>query len=241
MENPPLSSNFSHARASLSKNIIPLVPFVVRIESIREKVPTLYLQVDDDDDASSHFRKSVRRHYRRMQNLYQRHGIRHESVSAERCLNLSQIVPILWEHQERICEQEGKNALEEFIKRALVVTVVPDGILDLYRDPSGDLCSFQFSILTGSVLHWFMYFCKGSASRTGIWWHGALLAIQRGRICPTIQYVNAQVHQTESKLHAGFVKGFSSEISVMEQIYPWAFTRKIPDQVRSLRLWDDAT
>jgi len=260
--------------------LLPLVIAVARIESIREQAPTLYYAPAVENDpvasvaeqeeaegevntngstgtvtaSSPVFRKSVRRHYKRMQKIYQRHGIRHEAVLAETHLDLCQVMPILWQHETRVCaaasgdDGNNNNPVEEFIKRALVITLVPDGILDLYYWTPGDsddqkeeLCCFQFSILTGKVWHWFMYFCQDSTSRAGIWWHGALLALHRSHACLShpIRYVNAQVHQTESKQHAGYVPAHpDTHEDLLEQIYPWSFGTRVPEQVRQVCIWD---
>lgn len=326
----------------LRRLIFPLVPLVARIESIREHESTQYYAVPatNNGEEAPIFRKSVRRHYRRMQKIYQRQtGMEHTCVRAERNLVLRDVIPILWEHQQRTTQQSWP--LEDFIKRVLVVTLVPDGILDLYYmdiptvntssnegtaantthcvtqrtaavvfdesiptltttttttttavtasaaaanaianvDPSHNendsvegtpqgttddpkrLVCFQFSILQGNVLHWFMYFCRTEATRAGIWWHGALLAIHRGHFLSrhddqdTQYWVNAQTHQRDSKLHAGYesanpthngveshstANNITNGIQVLEKIYPWGVTaRQIPCELLEARLWDE--
>jgi hypothetical protein len=245
--------------------LFPLVIVIARIESVREQEPTLYYKVPAAEESAAagpssssssvnmiSFRKSVRRHYRRMQKIYQRHNIQHQCVHAETSLNLSHVVPILWEHQKRICNSSGseeqetkKNPVEEFIKRFLVITLVPDGLLDLYYNPHNKLVSLQFSVLQGSVWHWFMYFCLEEASKTGIWWHGALLAITRGHHHGnTIQWINAQIHQTDSKRNAGFkLACYQEDLEILSHIYPASyrssFTRPIPQEIQTVRLWDN--
>ena len=214
--------------------LFPVVPFVARIESIREQETTQCYAVEGDQPD---FRRSVRRHYRRMEKIYRRQGIHHHCVRAETSLVLRDVIPILWEHQKRSTE----SPLEDFIKRALVVAVVPDGILDLYYSDSSDekqLVCLQFSILQGHVWHWFMYFCSDSASRAGIWWHGALLAIQRGHAIHGVDWVNAQIHQKESKLHAGYSAAYHYETEVLSQVYPWGWAKRIPDEAISVKLWE---
>lgn len=217
--------------------LLPLVPFVARIEAIREGETVQYYPVPSSTPRPE-FRKSVRRHYRRMQNIYQRHAIRHRAVNAETDLVLRDVLPIVWQHQQR---STGKAfPLEDFVKRALVVTVVPDGVLDLYYDNNQRLVGVQFSIWQGNVWHWFMYFCAAEASQTGIWWHGALLAIQRGHVLsPGVKWVNSQMHQKESKLHAGYTAADPrTQLSILAQISPWRFTSPIPMEAQEIRLWD---
>ena len=293
--------------------IFPLVPMVARIESIREKESTQYYAVPSPAAGGGEvpvFRKSVRRHYRRMQKIYQNRSndnndnndssIKHICVRAERNLVLRDVIPILWEHQQRTTQQSWP--LEDFIKRVLVVTLVPDGILDLYYmkipdastrlsestddthredgppqatandNPSAkQLVCFQFSILQGNVWHWFMYFCRTEATRSGLWWHGALLAIHRGHLLSRLDstgshahdddetdiwyWVNAQTHQRDSKLHAGYQaanppqntdenhtpnNNCVGDIKILEKIYPWGVTaRQIPSELLEVRLWED--
>jgi hypothetical protein len=218
--------------------LLPLVPFVARMESIREQETVQYYQVTDRS-APPGFRKSVRRHYRRMEKMYQRRGIRHQCVQSETSLLLRDIIPLIYQHQQRSTNRSFP--LDDFIKRALVVTVVPDGILDLYYNSQQQLVCFQFSILQGNVWHWFMYFCRDNASQAGIWWHGALLAIQRGHILDGVDWVNAQMHQKDSKLHAGYLAAFPTDTEILAQIFPWVWTRPIPENAIHMRLWDVAS
>ena len=226
----------------IRRPLLPLVPFVSRIESIREKETTQYYHVSTSSNTPE-FRKSVRRHYRRMEKIYQRNRICHECLLAESSLVLRDVVPILWAHQQRTMDQ--RLPVEDFIKRFLVVTVVPDGVLDLYYRKSTttqqeELVCVQFSILQGNVWHWFMYFCKEGASQAGIWWHGARLAIQRGHLLNEVEWVNAQMHQLDSKLHAGYVTAHHSEHEILSKLYPLSLTRRIGGEALSVRLWDRA-
>jgi hypothetical protein len=239
--------------------LLPLVPTIAQLEAIREHETTQYYQVPSPSTSSSsqlepQFRKSVRRHYKRMEKIYQRAKIDHECVRAETHLCLKDVIPIIWEQQQR--STDTVTPLEDFIKRALVVTVVPDGILDLYytTTTSGGelLVGVQFSILQGTVWHWFMYFCRSDCSQAGIWWHGALLAIQRGHLLKSVQdhevssfssnhyWVNAQVHQKDSKLHAGYSAADHTQAPILSQVYPqgWALTRWIPESAMQVRLWE---
>ena len=237
--------------------VLPIVMAIARIESIREQEPVLYYKVVSEDSTSSNpvlFRKSVRRHYRRMQKIYQRHNLQHKCFLSEYHLNLSQVMPVLWEHERRVCAAANKNPLQDFIQRALVVSVVPGGILDFYfsddnnSNDNHQLVSFQFSICQGRVWHWFMYFCRDDHQKSGIWWHGALLAIHRGHANTTqIDYVNAQQHQTESKVHAGYSTAHQEqhacannnrETISLSELYPMEFTRTIPQEAIDVRLWD---
>jgi len=266
--------------------LFPLVPFVSRIESLREQETTQYYAVPTSNHHNNNnnntptqrpvFRKSVRRHYKRMEHLYTRHKIQHKAVKAETSLILRDVIPILWEHEQRMTQLAWP--MEDFLKRLLVVTVVPDGILDLYYMPVEEsipendepttpppqqqlqLVSLQFSVWQGSVWHWFMYFCRTDAAKTGIWWHGALLAIHRGHAAAAaagvnppnnneedseddtgkIHWINAQIHQCDSKVHAGYdsVSPHANQ-HMVHQLYPWGVSsRRIPPHLFHVRLWD---
>lgn len=90
----------------------------------------------------------------------------------------------------------------------------------------------------GSVLHWFMYFAKDSFSKNGIWFHGSLLAIVRGsNILPNITYVNAQVHQTDTKVHAGFEIAEYTNTDLLSYLYPRRMTVQVDEKIIKLSTW----
>ena len=139
---------------------------IARIEAIREETPTLYLELatvkrgaSSNDTASillQSFKPSVRRRYNQVEAMYKQNKIRHESVRSEDSLNLQQVAPIMLEHERRCCQADGKNLIEEFIKRFLVVTMTTNAILDLYYDEHDTLCCLQLSVLQGecsSLVH----------------------------------------------------------------------------------------
>lgn len=232
--------------------LLPVVMFIARIESLREETPTLYLETvntdklaSDEDDTTATiaaflatFRRSVRRRYTHMEQTFKASGLVHEAVPCETALNLSQVVPNMWRHERRQCMADKRNVYEEFVKRFLVVTVVPDGLLDYYyNNDTRELVAVQLSIQQGAVLHWFMYFCNPNQAKSGVWFHGIMLALQRGVVDPTVCYVNAQVHQNESKQNAGLVAAPHTDNDLLAKLYPWSFTRLIPGSTRQLELW----
>lgn len=199
------------------------------------------------EDLLQVMRRSVRRHYRRIDQRYKRDRVEHEACSCENSLHLKEMIPIIWEHQTRtaavlMAKGVKTSAVEEFIKRFLVVTLVPDGILDLYYQRIGTtktLVALQLTIQQGPVLHWFMYFAKETASKSGIWFHGSLLAILRASNIPSVAYVNAQCHQTETKLHAGFTAAEHTDVTLLSELYPWKWTTSIDESRVNLPLWCD--
>lgn len=222
--------------------LVPVVMWVAKIESIREGAPTLYRKIECD--AKITMSRGVRRRYRKMQEIFRESRLRHETVYSDQSgLNFSQLLPVVWEHQQRICPSD---AVGEFIKRFLVVALMPDGIFDLYYDDdSQQLVAFQFSLKQGrSVLHWFMYFCRDAYTQKAIWFHGISLALKRGeaiaaevpnRAC----LVNCQVHQTESKLHAGLEPADHTNTLMLSQLYPFSFARTIRPDVVMLKQWQE--
>jgi hypothetical protein len=186
-----------------------------------------------------------------METIFRRVNIRYEPIQGEsERFNLSQLVPILWEHERRV---SPKNTLTEFLKRFLVVSLVPDGVVDLYYNAKL-VVAFQFSIQQQSVWHWFMYFCKNDYTKAGIWFHGALLSIVRCQmICneaaaTTVSkngdtatqqdfFVNAQVHQDESKRFAGFENASYADSVMQTYLYPFAWSTTISEKVAQASLW----
>lgn len=241
--------------------VMPLAMRVVLMEAIREDSPILYLNLDciergddlDDEEQRllQYFRQSVRRRYKKMKEKYRQHGITLKSSRCETSLNLCQVVPIMWRHQQRCCCFSNGNVAVEFLKRFLVVSLTTHGILDRYYDAEGELVSVQLSVQQGKVLHWFMYFSTNVQS--GIWYHGILNAMVRGLKTTTaggdsttvIQYVNAQNHQTDSKMGAGLLQASSTsrdddeeeDVTSSELLYPWTFLQDAPEEVLDTNLW----
>ena len=220
--------------------LAPLVMWVAKIESIREKTPTMYQLMKRDDDLT--MSRNVRRRYRKMEQIFRESGLRHEAVSIDQSgVSFSQLLPILWEHQLRSCPN---NVVEEFIKRFLVVALMPDGLFDLYYE-NRELVAFQFSMRQGpAVLHWFMYFCRTRCAQQGIWFHGIRLAMKRGQMIAAEPgndncFINAQVHQTQSKQNAGLETADHTNESLLSQLYPFSFSTAIPREVAQVKLWHE--
>jgi len=225
--------------------LLPLVMLIARFETSQEEVPTVYLKVSDltvgedteKDILLKSFRPSVRRRYKQMEKTFRSHNIRHVAVQSESSLRLAQVVPILWQHERRQCKLDGKNVVEEFIKRFLVITVVPDGLLDLfYQDDK--LVAIQMSIQQNNVLHWFMYFSKDSVTKSGIWFNGILLAMMRG-LKLQLDYVNGQGHHTDSKIFAGFLPAEHADDELLSELFPWSFSQAMTESATQTSLWKD--
>mmetsp|Transcript_28318 Transcript_28318/g.65896 ORF Transcript_28318/g.65896 Transcript_28318/m.65896 type:complete len:337 (-) Transcript_28318:494-1504(-) len=234
--------------------LLPVVMAVCRLDSIREEESTLYLPTDDLQlNALSGkektallmtFRQSVRRRHRQMEQLFIEAGIERRSIYSETHFNASELVPLIWQHERRQCAGNGKSVLEEFIKRFLVMTVVPDAILDVYYEDSSNNkpIAVQMSILQGNILHWFMYFAADSATKSGIWFQGILLSMARGHLMPNVKYVNGQTHHEESKRHAGFLEAESTESNLLFELYPWdSSTERISNDVLQFAGWENQT
>lgn len=227
-----------------------LVFQIAMIESVREGVPTLYFEVstvkrsnttEEQQDLLQSFKTSVRKRFKQMEACFRRNGISYKTVRSEDALNLSLVLPILLEHERRCCLADGKNVWEEFIKRFLVVSLFTDAVLDLYYDENNDLCSVQLSVMQEKTIHWFMYFCLSSRAKCGIWYHGILQAMVRGLTIPSIEYVNAQVHQTDSKRGAGMQVCDHIDCDMLRNLYPFEFTKEMPLSALETRLWASDT
>lgn len=56
----------------------------------------------------------------------------------------------------------------------------------------------------------------------------------------SIGWVNAQVHQQDSKLHAGYMAAPHTDKDIITQLYPWGVTsRNIPPDILEVKLWED--
>jgi hypothetical protein len=221
--------------------VMPLVMFLVRMECVKEQSPVLHLDLGRIDASSEneeplerllqYFRPSIRRRYRKMEQLYRSKRIRCVSSRSETSLNLSQVLPILWQHERRCCRLDGKNIVEEFMSRFLVVTLLTHGVLDQYYNADNELVSVQLSVQQGNVLHWFMYFSTDCSS--GIWYHGVLHSMVRGLNSSSsskpIRYINGQNHKTESKLSAGFQQASYADDEILSTLYPWSFMTNLDE------------
>jgi len=222
--------------------LVPVVLWVARMESIREGTPTLYRKIECNVEIT--LSRGIRRRYRKMEEIFRESKLRHETVYSDQSgLAFSQFLPVLWEHQQRICPSD---AVGEFIKRFLVIALMPDGIFDLYYadDSQQHLVAFQFSMRQGpSVLHWFMYFCKDAYTQKGtIWFHGISLAMKRGEAIATevpnrVCLVNGHVHQTVSKQNAGLEQADHTSTVLLAQLYPFSFAWAIQPEVAMLKHW----
>jgi hypothetical protein len=230
--------------------LMPLVMTVARIEAIREGEPTMYLDVSKVRDSEGglttkaaeekvlmSFKKSNRRRYTRMQKVFRGEKMRHKACWSEESLHLASILPIVMEHERRSSHMDGKNFVEEFIKRFLVVIMVPKALLDFYYDENNKLSSVHLTVQQGNVLHGFLYFSSSHVTRSGIWFHGILTNLVRGTRSPSIRYVNGHVHQTESKRFAGLVPAEPTGSAMLQELYPFCFMERPSTAALSVELW----
>mmetsp|Transcript_21197 Transcript_21197/g.59008 ORF Transcript_21197/g.59008 Transcript_21197/m.59008 type:complete len:465 (-) Transcript_21197:102-1496(-) len=192
-------------------------------------------------------RRNLRRRQQQMKRTFQRARIHHEWQYSESSLQLSQIVPILWQHQRRMCQQDSEDAvsfmevLSCFVERFLVVFMTPFAVLDLYYvdgDPRQLVC-FQLSYRQGKAWYWFMYFCRSDFTRCGIWFHGVRTAIERGKAMPSIHYVNGLRGNVQSKRNAGLDICEPTALSFLRKVHgvghlPWPVCRKSLERVGSI-------
>ena len=232
----------------------PVVMYLIKMESIKDKQNVAYLALDKIGSTKNRrnanvvvvvveeilqsFRPSVRRRYKNVYKTFREAGIVVRSVQCETELDLRATLPILLQHQKRQCQIDGKNLVEEFVKRFLVVSVVPDGILDLfYKDD--ELVAFQMGTRQGAVYDWFMYFSRDAARQYGIWFYGILLSIVRAKTLPGVQWFNALTHLMDSKQMAGLQAVTYEDDEMMDTLFPWASTERMPDKALSISLEDE--
>lgn len=218
--------------------LVPVVVLVTRLEAIREGCPTLFWDCvppregDVSEIVLQSMRGKVRQHYKRLRRVYAKSGLRHKTLYAEETMELNRLLPVLWNHEKRVSPD---NTVEEFIKRFLVVTLLPDGVLDIYMNDQNAVVAFTFCILQRSVLQNFMYFCVSEHSKSAIWYHAKLLALCRGQRLQVS--VNDQVHQTLSKRQAGLNSREADQD--LSRLYPFQSTVSVPLRAAKLRVWDD--
>ena len=191
----------------LRRFLVPVVMTIARIESAREDSLTWYRHVEEHE-----LKPSVRRRFRA--NALDP-DVRHEAVRSETRLCLKETVPIVWEHQRRM-----GAGVDDFVKRFLVLALIPDAVLDLYWR-SDRLVGLQLSIGQGEVWHWFLHFA--TETRSGIWFHGVDLAYRRAT-----SYVNGQPHCDESKTLAG-MHG-TKDTALLQVLYPWSWGVRIEER-----------
>jgi hypothetical protein len=229
---------------ALRRILLPVVMFVVKTDSIKDKEDTMYLSLDKvsspSDDLSaflSSFPRSIRRRYKKVvQQTFAQAGIRVVTVPVETGLDLQEVVPLIWAHQKRLVATTAK-LVEDFVKRFLVMTVVPDGVLDLfYQDDR--LMAVQMGVLQGATYHWFMYFSHDQARQSGIWFYGTLLSIKRAKLLEGqgAVYVNAHIHHAQTKQNAGYDVASCEDYTLLDQLYPWAWARSLPEDALCVSL-----
>lgn len=258
--------------------LMPLVNLIAKSEAIRENTPTWYndcskllLDTTNDVDAfsSNHnnlspfrkllqsFKSSIRKDIRQKLRLFQNQGITIESIHSD-YLSIRTDIPIIWEHECRTVAASSSNSsssvLEEFVKRFLIVFMVPHAFLDRYMDAqTGKVVAIGLFVQTGSTtVTNFVYFCKATHSRCGIWQYHHLRGLYRAmRACSSasslssgsnmpagddtdnddcdcnqLRYINFQVHQDYAKQLAGCQRAECTDVELMNQLYPISFYRQ---------------
>ena len=231
--------------------------YLVKMDAIKDKEDVACLCLNDiggrDNNNSNNqndtsvvvqdilqsFRKSVRRRYRNVLKTFRQAGIVVKSVQGERAWDLRTTVPILFQHQKRQCQVDGNSLVDAFIKRFLVVSVVPDGILDLFYNADGELIAFQMGTRQGAVYNWFVYFCQDDARQYGIWFYGILLSMARAKSLPGVQWFNALYHLLDSKQMAGLQVVSHENDEMMDTLFPWLSTERMPDKALTISLLEE--
>ena len=228
----------------IRRALLPVVMFVAKMDATKDKENVAFLALEDatigegKEGFLQHFRSNTRRSYKKTLKAFQSEGIRVDSVQCESSLDLFTVCPVIWEHQKRQCQIDGKNLIAEFIKRFLVVSVVPDCVLDLfYKDET--LIAVSVDIRTGPVYYAFLYFARDDARRSGIWFYCNLLALVRAKSLPGVELVNGLTHHMDSKRNAGFQVASYDNDDRMDALFPWASTERIPDEALVISLLDD--
>lgn len=245
----------------LRRVLLPVVMYVIKMDAVKEKEDVACMfwdeeKIDDKDIAPSprtptelvaSFRRTVRREYKRKLAAFAQQGIFVRTIQGERELDLQAVLPILWQHQKRTCQDASdKNVYEEFIKRFLIVSVVPDGVLDLFYktndgaspDDAPQLVAFQMGIRIASVYYAFMYFSRDEARDYGIWYCGHLMALSRAKSMEGVNCMNVLTHNLDTKRRAGFNVVSYQDEARMDELFPWAPTETIAEEDLFVELFD---
>lgn len=154
--------------------LMPLVHKVAKSESIREKGTSWYNKCADLPQTREakvllgHFKSSIRRDLRRKLKLFFERGITTQTQHSD-YFSLRTDIPIIWSHEKRAVHGTDKSALEEFVKRFLVVFLVSNGYIDRYYDRDGKFCALGEFVASEKTLNNFVYFCLAEHSQSGIW------------------------------------------------------------------------
>eukprot|EP00977_Amphora_coffeiformis_P013632 scaffold3608_cov183-Amphora_coffeaeformis.AAC.19 len=238
----------------IRRALLPVVMFVAKEDAMKEKENVAFLSFQQGNDSEigpgkegllQHFRSNTRRSYKKTLQTFQSEGIRVASVQCESDLDLRAVCPVIWEHQKRSCQMDNangskkKNVMEEFIKRFLVVSVVPDCVLDLFYNQDQELVAVSLDVRTGPVYYAFLYFARNEARRSGIWFYSNLHSLVRARSLAGVTIVNAVTHHMETKRNAGFQVAPYDDTERMDALFPWSPTERIPDKALVISLLDD--
>ena len=240
----------------IRRALLPVVMFVAQRDAMKGKEDVAYLHLTDGDNIGPgregflqyYFRSNTRRSYKKTLRAFRDEGIRMESVQCESDLDLRTVCPIIWEHQKRQCQRtmddddnnnNNNNVLEEFIKRFLIVSVVPDCVLDLFYNNQQELVAVSVDVRTGPVYYAFLYFARDAARRSGIWYYSNLHSMVRARSLPGVRYVNALTHHIDAKRNAGYQVSSYDDTTTMEMLFPWSRTERVPDHALKISVEDD--
>jgi hypothetical protein len=154
--------------------LMPLVHEVAKSESIREKETSWYNKCADLPRTREakvllgHFKSSIRRDLKRKLKLFFDRGITTKTLHSD-FLSLRKDIPIIWAHEKRAVQGSDKSAVEEFVKRFLVVFLVTNAYIDRYYDRDGRICALGQFVASKKTINNFVYFCLEQQSQSGIW------------------------------------------------------------------------
>lgn len=180
---------------------------------------------------------SVRKDIRKKLRLFHKAGITTQTTHSD-YLSLQDDIPIVWRHEKRTIEtscETNASVVEEFLKRFLVLFLVPHAYLDRYYDPVGRQCGVYLFVACTDVLSSFTYFCD--IPNQGIWQYNHIRALTRGVLgYPKIKYVNYHVHQSFAKRLAGAQGVDYTDTEQLQNLYPFQFFREPPQEVIKVQL-----
>jgi hypothetical protein len=196
------------------------------------------------------FSRSSRKDTKQKLRLYLRHGIVSETKHSD-YMSLRRDIPILWDHERRCCQKDDSRVLGEFIKRFLVMFLVPHAYLDRYYNQQ-KCCALGMFVVCDNVLLNSMYFCLDDACQCGIWQYHSVRGLLRavtafyGDIddddeivvdsCRSIEYINYFQHQDCAKRLVGARPARETNSELMRVLFPFRFYREPPSSIIALQI-----
>jgi len=225
---------------------MPILMTVTRLSTQEEEADTWFISsldlpvTNSSRELLQSFPKRIRKNNIRKVKTFHDRGIFAETIHCDH-LSLYRDIPVLIDHERRAVLGTSKSFIAEFIKRFLVVFMVTDGYIDRYFAPGDGKNPVALNLLVkcDNVLLAFMYFCKDSEKKSGIWHYSLLRMMMRASSHTAgvnhmpfpsnrIEYVNFMHHLNYTKKWAGAKRASYEDEDLLRRLYPFQFFSRPP-------------